>query len=305
MVKIGPTYSAKITIDSDVVTKKIIFGSIPGKSRRTYSDLFDRELWALKQLNGLKHFPHLIGYNKEALELKTIWCGEPIHKLPKNWRAQADIIIKSLNNNGILHLDIALKNITCLNETIHLVDFGECRSLRDDLNFPDVVVDTKKSSNSDLIKVLRGCGERGDPNVEVWRNIPAESHVFVIWDNNRAEDICIDISKRFKILHAKKFTMRGYHRIVKMREVQNQECDNRGKRGYTVVVILDNKPSYVNLHKFYIKELPLVYVNQNVYGLKTTLREIHGGYKIIHSSDVLAEAQKTLEIFGLEEYNAI
>lgn len=87
---------------------------------------WNKEVEALKLLEGEEHFPQIIDIDEIGKVIKMTYCGENLTKenLPENWEVQCDEITNILKGKNIFHADIYLKNILVKHGIIYLIDFG-------------------------------------------------------------------------------------------------------------------------------------------------------------------------------------
>jgi len=98
------------------------------KIRKTQNkDQHIRELVSIRKItkDGLtKHFP--VGHPPNDIEntIDMSYCGEPLTKLPDNWKCQAEEILQALKDVNIVHRDIIPRNLLIKDGVIKLIDFS-------------------------------------------------------------------------------------------------------------------------------------------------------------------------------------
>lgn len=106
-----------------------------------------REIEFYHKLDGVPHFPDLIGVDDEGIYITD--CGEQL--TPKNIsgvalndvRQQFEDILIALKHAGIRHRDITINNVLWKDGTLYLVDFGWALWDGED-DTPDPVPDVMK-----------------------------------------------------------------------------------------------------------------------------------------------------------------
>lgn len=90
---------------------------------------FKNEINFLYNFSKYKNFPKLLRYDYKNFKLYMSYCGSNLTKknLPNNWSKQIKEISDLLKLYKIELLDLQPKNITCLNDTIYLIDFDSYR----------------------------------------------------------------------------------------------------------------------------------------------------------------------------------
>ena len=91
------------------------------------SNQAEREFNALEKLYMRKYFPRIMGViqdDDETTIIKMDYCGEPLKKLPANWKDQAEEILLALKEANIVHRDIIPRNLLIKDGVIKLIDFS-------------------------------------------------------------------------------------------------------------------------------------------------------------------------------------
>ena len=145
---------SKVYLDNGII-KKVYLPDEGRYLHRNIKQHWEREVKALKLLNGKKHFPQVIKYGNRILWMS--YCGELLTKdnLPKDWERQCKEIENLCNEKKIYHIDLTEiikekkrhKNL-CVNKgVIYVIDWGIWTASRKQYI-------EKKETVSDMIKKI-------------------------------------------------------------------------------------------------------------------------------------------------------
>jgi tRNA A-37 threonylcarbamoyl transferase component Bud32 len=121
-------------------TSKIYYGTGQGKEiiKKEYRNeflyagsgsrniVFNNEVSILSRLSGKLHFPTLIHVDYPLQIIYMTHCGSEMYQgnTPKNYIAQLNNILDSLETHGIDYKDFKSQHLRCKQGILSLVDFG-------------------------------------------------------------------------------------------------------------------------------------------------------------------------------------
>lgn len=101
---------------------------------------FENELSSLMILNNEPNFPKILHYDKENMRLIMTYNGKKLadkqdhidlNTIPSNWKFQMYHILSVLKKYNLYHNDITVRNMCLHNDTLYLIDFGNCKNTID------------------------------------------------------------------------------------------------------------------------------------------------------------------------------
>ena len=104
------------------------------------NESFYNEVSSLNLLKNESNFPKIIDFNKNEKKIYMTYTGNNIgnnpddidlSKIPKDWKMQLYYILKTFKKYNLYHNDITCRNICLLDNTLYLIDFGNCKKFID------------------------------------------------------------------------------------------------------------------------------------------------------------------------------
>lgn len=89
-------------------------------------DLFQNELFWLKELAEFDRVPNVLWYDEEIKSFKMPNLGDMITKdnIPQDWEVQMEYIIEELDKYNCSHNDVKPEEILVKEGKLYLIDFG-------------------------------------------------------------------------------------------------------------------------------------------------------------------------------------